>query len=324
MRKRALICGISGQDGSYLAKLLLDRDFEVWGSSRDAEMTQFSNLHRLGIYGSVHLVSLNLRDLSGTVGLLRKIQPHEVFSLAGQSSVGLSFEQPVETFESVSLGTLTLLEAIRLSNPEIRLYNAGSTECFGDTGDGIASERSQFHPCSPYAVAKASAYWTVANYRDAYRMFACTGILSNHDSPLRPRRFVTRKIIHAVASLAKGGEGKLSLGNLNIERDWGWAPEYVHAILTMLEQPTPQDYIVATGKSHTLLEFVQTAYQLINRDWRDYVSVDSSLIRPTDIHRSRVNPSRAAEGLGWKARYGMTDVVAMMLEAEMVNLPSFH
>lgn len=320
MRKRALICGISGQDGSYLAKLLIDRDYEVWGSSRDAEMTQFSNLHRLGVYGSVHLVSLNLRDLSSTVGLLRKVQPDEVFSLAGQSSVGLSFEQPVETYESVTLGTLTLLEAIRLSNPEIRLYNAGSTECFGDTGDGIANECSQFHPRSPYAIAKASAYWTVANYRDAYRMFACTGILSNHDSPLRPRRFVTRKIIHAVASLAKGvGDGKLSLGDVNIERDWGWAPEYVHAIVRMLEQPNPRDYIVATGKSHKLVEFVQTAYQLIDRDWRDHVSIDGNLIRPTDIHRSRVDPSEAVAGLGWQARYGMTDVVAMMLESEIAT-----
>jgi len=320
MRKRALICGISGQDGSYLAKLLIDRDYEVWGSSRDAEVTQFSNLLRLGVYGTVRLVSLNLRDLSSTVGLLRKIQPHEVFSLAGQSSVGLSFEQPVETFESVSLGTLTLLEAIRLSNPEIRLYNAGSTECFGDTGDGIANERSHFHPCSPYAVAKASAYWTVANYRTAYRMFACSGILSNHESPLRPKRFVTRKIIHAVASLAMGVDTRLSLGDLNIERDWGWAPEYVQAIVAMLEQSVPQDYIIATGKSHTLVEFVETAFQLINRDWRNHVSIDSSLIRPTDIHRSRVDPSSAASDLGWKARYVMTDVVSMMLEAEMASL----
>jgi len=282
-------------------------------------MTQFNNLQRLGVYGTVHLVSLNLRDISSTVGLLRKVQPHEVFSLAGQSSVGLSFEQPVETFESVSLGTLTLLEAIRLSNPDIRLYNAGSTECFGDTGDGIANERSQFNPCSPYAVAKASAYWTVANYRNAYRMFACSGILSNHESPLRPKRFVTRKIIHAVASLARGMDTKLSLGDLNIERDWGWAPDYVQAIVMMLEQPVPQDYIIATGESHTLVAFVETAFKLINRDWRNYVSIDSSLIRPTDIHRSRVDPSSAALDLGWKARYGMTDVVSMMLEAEIAS-----
>src|ERR1019366_4042322 len=224
MGKRALICGISGQDGTYLAKLLLDRGYEVWGSSRDAELASFANLRRLGLYESVQLVSLNLRDVGSVLGLLRRIRPDEIFSLAGQSSVGLSFEQPVETIESIALGALSLLEAIRLSDLDIRLYNAGSTECFGDTGDAVANEKSSLNPCSPYAVAKASAYWTVTNYRQAYGMFACTGILSNHDSPLRPRRFVTRKIVHAVALLALGRNVKLSLGNLNIERDWGWAP----------------------------------------------------------------------------------------------------
>ena len=204
MGKRALICGISGQDGAYLARLLLDRGYEVWGSSRDAELTAFNNLRRLGIYDSVRLVSLNLRDVGSVIGLLRRSRPDKVFSLAGQSSVGLSFEQPVETIESIALGALTLLEAIRLSDLDIRLYNAGSTECFGDTGDEVANEGTQFHPRSPYAVAKASAFWAVANYREAYGMYACTGILSNHDSPLRPRRFVTRKIIHAAASLALG------------------------------------------------------------------------------------------------------------------------
>ncbi|MDR3745861.1 MAG: GDP-mannose 4,6-dehydratase [Acidobacteriaceae bacterium] len=320
MAKRALICGISGQDGTYLAKLLLDRGYEVWGSSRDAELATFGNLHRLGIYESVHLVSLNLRDVGSVLGLLRRIRPDEIFSLAGQSSVGLSFEQPVETIESIALGALSLLEAIRLSDLDIRLYNAGSTECFGDTGDGVADEKSPLHPCSPYAVAKASAFWTVANYRQAYGMFACTGILSNHDSPLRPRRFVTRKIVHAVASLALGRDVRLSLGNLHIERDWGWAPEYVEAIAAMLEQPAPTDYIIATGSSHTLHEFMETAFELAGKDWRDYVSIDKNLMRPTDILRNKVDPSKAAIGLGWKARNGMKQVVSMMLEAEMSTL----
>jgi GDPmannose 4,6-dehydratase len=320
MAKRALICGISGQDGTYLAKLLLDRGYEVWGSSRDAELATFGNLHRLKIYESVHLVSLNLRDVGSVLGLLRRIRPDEIFSLAGQSSVGLSFEQPVETIESIALGALSLLEAIRLSDLDIRLYNAGSTECFGDTGDGVADEKSPLHPCSPYAVAKASAFWTVANYRQAYGMFACTGILSNHDSPLRPRRFVTRKIVHAVASLALGHDVRLSLGNLHIERDWGWAPEYVEAIAAMLELPVPNDYIIATGSSHTLKEFMKTAFELAGKDWRDHVSIDENLMRPTDILRNKVDPSKAANGLGWKARYGMKQVVGMMLEAEMATL----
>jgi GDPmannose 4,6-dehydratase len=320
MGKRALICGISGQDGAYLAKLLLGRDYEVWGSSRDAELTAFTNLHRLNIYDSVHLASLNLRDVGSVIGLLRRSRPDEVFSLAGQSSVGLSFQQPVETIESVALGALTLLEAIRLSDLDIRLYNAGSTECFGDTGDDTANEDTQFHPRSPYAVAKASAFWTVANYREAYGMFACTGILSNHDSPLRPRRFVTRKIVHAVASLALGKDIKLSLGNLEIERDWGWAPEYVEAIAMMLEQAAPQDYIIATGQSHTLTEFVETAFHLVNRDWRDYVSIDEQLMRPTDILRNKIDPSKAASGLGWKAKNGMKEVISKMLDYEIESL----
>ena len=324
MVKRALICGISGQDGAYLAKLLLNRGYEVWGSSRDAELTAFNNLRRLGIYDSVRLVSLNLRDVGSVIGLLRRSRPDEVFSLAGQSSVGLSFEQPVETIESIALGALTLLEAIRLSDLDIRLYNAGSTECFGDTGDEVAHEGTQFHPRSPYAVAKASAFWAVANYREAYGMFACTGILSNHDSPLRPRRFVTRKIIHAVASLALGKEAKLSLGNLEIERDWGWAPEYVEAIAMMLEQPSPQDYIIATGQSHTLTQFVETAFQLIDKDWRACVSIDKQLLRPTDIVRTKINPSKAANCLGWRAKNGMKQVIKMMLDYEIGNFREDH
>jgi GDPmannose 4,6-dehydratase len=320
MGKRALICGISGQDGSYLAKLLLERGYEVWGSSRDAEQTAFNNARQLAIYDSLRLVSLNLRDIGNAIGLLKRIRPHEVFNLAGQSSVGLSFEQPVETIESIALGTLTLLEAIRLADPNIRLYNAGSTECFGDTGEDIANESSRFNPCSPYAVAKASAFWTVANYREAYGMFACSGILSNHDSPLRPLRFVTRKIIHGVASLAMGRDIRLSLGNLEIERDWGWAPEYVEAIATMLEQSSPEDCIVATGQSHTLTEFVKTAYELIGKDWRAYVTQDKHLMRPADILQNKVDPSKAAAHLGWKAKYGMKEVISMMLEAEMQNL----
>jgi GDPmannose 4,6-dehydratase len=320
MGKRALICGISGQDGTYLAKLLFDRGYEVWGSSRDAELTAFENLHRTGLYDSVRLVSLNLRDTGSAIGLLRRIRPDEVFSLAGQSSVGLSFEQPVETIESISLGTLTLLEAIRLSDLDIRLYNAGSTECFGDTGNAVANEKTQFHPRSPYAVAKASAYWTVANYREAYGMFACTGILSNHDSPLRPRRFVTRKIIHAVASVALGKKTRLALGNLEIERDWGWAPEYVQAISMMLEQPSPHDYIIATGQSHTLTQFVETAFNLIGKDWHDFVTIDKHLMRPTDILRNQVDPSLAAARLGWKAKCQMKQVINLMLESEMKSL----
>jgi GDPmannose 4,6-dehydratase len=318
--RRALICGISGQDGTYLARLLLERGYEVWGSSRDAELNTFANLRRLGIYERVQLVSLNPGDIGGMLGLLRRVRPDEVFSLAGQSSVGLSFEQPIETLESIALGTLNLLEAIRLSDLPVRFYNAGSTECFGDTGDGCATEASPFSPRSPYAVAKASAYWMVANYRQAYGIFACTGILSNHDSPLRPRRFVTRKIVHAAALLAVGREVRLSLGNLSVERDWGWAPDYVEAIAAMLQQESPQDYIIATGKSYPLIEFVETAFRLAGKEWREFVSVDEQLLRPTDIVRNKVDPSKAARQIGWRATFSMPDVVAKMLEHEIADL----
>jgi GDPmannose 4,6-dehydratase len=320
MKRRALICGISGQDGTYLAKLLLERGYEVWGSSRDAELNAFTNLRRLGLYDSINLVSLNTGDIGSVLKLFMRIKPQEVFSLSGQSSVGLSFDQPVETMESIALGTLNLLEAIRLSDKDIRFYNAGSTECFGDTGDGCATETSPFNPCSPYAVAKSSAYWLVANYRQAYGMFACTGILSNHDSPLRPRRFVTRKIIHAAAMLATGHDGKLSLGNLSVERDWGWAPEYVEAIAAMLLQDTAQDFIIATGKSYTLVEFVETAYRLVGKEWRDFVDIQEGLMRPTDIIKNKVDPSKAARHLGWKATNSMPQVISKMLEQEIAEL----
>lgn len=320
MNQRALICGISGQDGSYLAQLLLQRGYEVWGSSRDAELNSFSNLRRLNIYNAVRLVSLNTGDVGSVLGLLRRIRPTEIFSLAGQSSVGLSFDQPIETMESIALGTLNLLEGIRLSDQEIRFYNAGSTECFGDTGKECATELSPFNPCSPYAVAKASACWMVSNYRKAYSMYACTGILSNHESGLRPRRFVTRKIIHAAASLALGHEVKLSLGNLKVERDWGWAPEYVEAMAVMLQQNVAEDYIIATGQSHTLVEFVEAAFRVAGRDWRNHVTIDEQLMRPTDVMVNKLDPSKAAAKLGWTAKYMMNDVVAQMLEEEMVYI----
>jgi GDPmannose 4,6-dehydratase len=320
MGRRALICGISGQDGAYLAQLLLAKGYEVWGSSRDAEMNPFRNLHRIGIADSIRLVSLNARDIGSTLNLLRRVKPDEIFSLAGQSSVSLSFEQPVETIDSIAVATLNLLEAIRLLDLDTRFYNAGSTECFGDTGERVANEQSPFNPCSPYAVAKASAYWTVANYRQAYGMFACTGILSNHDSPLRPRRFVTRKIIHAVASLMLGRQLTLELGNLHVERNWGWAPEYVEAIALMLSQEFPRDYIIATARSHTLVEFVEAAFSLANRQWRDHVTINDALIRPADIILNKVDPSKAAAELGWRARYSMADVISRMLEAEVAML----
>ena len=320
VEKRALICGISGQDGAYLARLLLEKGYEVWGTSRDAEMVSFDNLEFLGIRDRVHLVSLNLRDVGGIISLFRRVQPDELYNLAAQSSVGLSFGQPYETFESIALGGLNLLESVRLTGLPVRLYNAGSTECFGETGLEHVDERAPFNPRSPYAVAKAAAHWMFSNYREAYGMFACTGMLSNHDSPLRPKRFVTRKIIRSVAEMARGNGATLSLGNVDIERDWGWAPDYVDAIWRILQQEKPEDFIIATGVSATLKEFVRTAYELIDEDWQEHVTVDSSLLRPSEILHSRMNPAKAHSHLGWRAEHTMKEVVRAMFEEELHRL----
>src|SRR5664279_625037 len=237
--KKALISGISGQDGAYLAKLLLEKGYQVFGTARDAQMATFINLEKLGIRQRVTLLSMALNDFRSVLQTLSKVEPDEVYNLAGQSSVGLSFEQPVETLESISIGTLNLLEVIRFLKLPIRLYSAGSSECFGDTGGIPADEYTSFRPRSPYAVAKATAHWAVANYREAYNLYACTGILFNHESPLRPERFVTRKIINSACRIAAGSDIKLQLGNISVARDWGYAPEYVDAMWRMLQQNIP-------------------------------------------------------------------------------------
>jgi GDPmannose 4,6-dehydratase len=316
MSKKALICGVSGQDGAYLAKLLLEKGYTVCGTSRDAQMSSFGNLHRLGIHEQIKLESMALNDFRSVLQVLIKIQPDEVYNLAGQSSVGLSFNQPVETLESIATGTLNLLEAIRFSSEPIRFYNASSSECFGDIGNQAAQETTPFRPRSPYAVAKATAFWEVANYREAYGLFACSGILFNHDSPLRPERFVTQKIIAAACRIAQGSEEKLHLGNISISRDWGWAPEYVEAMYLMLQQSSPDDYVIATGESRTLEEFVATAFSYQGLDWQEHVITDASLLRPTDLAISRGDPSKARNQLGWAAQYRMADIVSMMVEAK--------
>ncbi len=314
--KKALICGISGQDGAYLAQLLLVQGYTVCGTSRDAQMSSFRNLARLGIREQVKLESMSLTDFRSVLQILTKIEPDEVYNLAGQSSVGLSFEQPVETLESIATGTLNLLEAIRFTGKSIKFYNAGSSECFGDTGDRAADETTPFRPRSPYAVAKATAFWEVANYRDAYGLFACSGILYNHESPLRPERFVTQKIIAAACRIADGSPEKVNLGNISVQRDWGYAPEYVEAMYLMLQQPEPDDYVIATGETHRLEDFVATAFSSVGLDWQEWVNIDTSLYRPTDIAVGRGNPGKAKAKLGWEATSKMPEVVRRMVEAK--------
>lgn len=316
MKKIALICGISGQDGAYLAHLLLDKGYKVCGSSRNAQASSFHNLTYLGIRDQVETVSMSLVDLRNVRQVLMETQPDEVYNLAGQSSVGLSFEKPVETIESIAIGTLNLLEAVRSIDKPIKFYNSCSSECFGDTNGTLVTESSPFYPRSPYAVAKSAAFWELASYREAYGLYACSGILFNHESPLRPERFVTRKIIASAVRIASGRKEKLHLGNLSIRRDWGWAPEYVEAIWLMLQQAKPEDFIVSTGESHSLEEFLTTAFNHLGLDWRDHVVVDKTLFRLAEISIMQGNPAKARQKLGWEARTKMKQVIGLMLQAE--------
>jgi len=310
--KRALIIGINGQDGSYLAKFLLNKGYEVVGTSRDAMASSFSNLKKLGIELRVQNVSMALNDFRSVLAILKKFAPDEIYNLAGQTSVGLSFEQPVETMESITFGTLNILEAIRFIDSPIHFYNAGSSECFGDTKNLPASESTPFSPRSPYAVAKTAAYGLVNNYRESYGLYACTGILFNHESQLRPERFVTQKIIKAASFISKNLDTKLSLGNISIYRDWGWAPEYIEAMWLMLQREKPEDFVIATGKSVSLEYFIEKAFSYHGLSWKNHVLIDSSFLRPSDIEYGAADPRKAESILGWKAKYDVDDVIRMM------------
>lgn len=309
---RALICGVNGQDGSYLAQLLLAKGYEVWGTSRDVQTSPLANLKALGIESQLRLVSMAPNDFRSVLNAFDRSDPDEVYYLCAQSSVGLSFEQPAETLDSIVMGVLNLLEVIRLRKKSVRFYHASSSECFGDTGEQPADESFPFRPRSPYAVAKASAHWLVSNYRESYGLFACNGILFNHESPLRPERFVTRKIIQFAGRIAAGSGERLKLGRLDICRDWGWAPEYVDVMWRMLQIDTPDDFVVATGESHTLQDFVAAAFARHDLDWAEHVEVSAELFRPTDLLRSLANPQRVGQRLGWTANYRMADVIRLM------------
>ncbi|OOG68947.1 GDP-mannose 4,6-dehydratase [Algoriphagus sp. A40] len=311
--KSALIIGISGQDGSYLAELLLKKGYQVWGTSRDAQGGSFTNLQKLNIKSEVNLISMDQEDFRSVLVGIKKTKPNEIYFLAGQSSVGLSFEQPAETIQSFTLGILNVLEAVKLENRDIKVYHAGSSEAFGDTQGLAADELTPFKPRSPYALAKASATWLVDNYREAYQLFACTGILFNHESPLRPERFVTQKVIQTAKRIAGGSSEKLELGRLDISRDWGWAPEYVEAMWLMLQQEQPEDLIIATGTSRKLEEFVAITFTQLGMNWRECVEQSEHLMRPTDLIVSKANPSKAFAKLGWKAEKTLEEIVTEML-----------
>lgn len=320
MVKKALICGISGQDGAYLSQLLLEKGYKVYGTSRDTKATNFPHLNALGIFHHIKISAMAINDFRSVLNVFDEVRPDEVYNLAGQSSVGLSFAQPVETLESINIGTLNLLESIRFLGLECRLYSAGSSECFGEsTIEKPAQETSCFLPRSPYAVAKASAHWLISNYREAYNLFTCTGHLFNHESPFRGERFVTKKVISSVVKISRGEQDKLELGNLEIIRDWGWAPEYVQAMWLMLQQEKAEDFVIATGRSVSLKHFVQSAFDYLNLDMEKYLLSNNALLRPTELRCSYADASKAEHELGWKAENDVDDVVRLMIEDELKN-----
>ncbi len=316
LARTALIFGISGQDGSYLAKLLLDKGYDVWGCSRDREVARFDNLRQLAIFDRVVLRSASLNDFRSVVQVIAEADADEIYNLAAQSSVGLSFEQPVETIDGSVNGTINILEALRFLKSRARMYNASSSECFGNTHDQPANETSPFRPCSPYGVGKAASHWLVSNYREAYGLFACSGILFNHESPLRPARFVTQKIIRGAIDVAEGKVDALTLGNLDISRDWGSAPEYVEAIWRMVQLERAEDFVIATGRSYSLRDFARLAFAAVNLDYSKHVLVDPGLFRPLDITISAGDPRKARDMLHWAAATDFPTLITSLVAAE--------
>jgi GDPmannose 4,6-dehydratase len=315
--RTALIIGATGQDGAYLARSLLGRGYLVHGSSRDAAIASRSGLQALGIEEKVALHTVLPTDFRSVIRAIETIMPDEIYNLSGQSSVALSFSEPAATLESNVLSTLNVLEAIRQTKADIRFYAAGSSECFGDTGSVAANEETAFRPKSPYGVAKAATCALVSCYRHGYGLYACCGLLFNHESPLRPDRFVTRKITSAAARIARTGRERLRLGNLAVRRDWGWAPDYVEAMWAMLQKDVAEDFVIATGISHSLEEFVAAAFNEMGLDWHDHVDIDPLLRRPNDIKCSLGNPQKAARVLGWRPELSFSEIVAQMVHAEL-------
>ncbi len=317
MSKTAVIAGVTGQDGAYLAHHLLSLGYRVVGTSRDAHMCDTSRLEWLGIKNSIEIVSLAPNDFRSVLKVISGNSPNEIYNLAGQTSVGLSFEQPVECMESISIATLNLLEVIRYLDNDIRFFSAGSSECFGDIDNTPATEGTSLHPRSPYAVAKATSFWQICTYRNAYGLFACTGILGNHESPLRPLRFVTQKIIEGVKAIKSGRQKKLELGNIDVSRDWGWAPDYVKAMHLMLQVDRPNDYLIASGNTTSLRDFVLNAFDIAGLAIDDHLEISESFMRPADLSYSSLNPCRIRQELGWQSRRSIREIVEKMYNHEL-------
>jgi GDPmannose 4,6-dehydratase len=320
--KRALITGITGQDGSYLAELLLDKGYEVHGIIRRSSSFATGRIEHL--YRDPHARDIplvlhygDLTDSSSLINTLNSVKPDEVYNLGAQTHVAVSFEMPEFTLDVTGTGVLRLLQAIRHADWPVRFYQAGSSEMFGKVCERPQRETTPFRPQSPYAIAKVSAHHMTVQYREAHGLFACNGILFNHESPRRGLTFVTRKITRGIAQILKGEQDKVFLGNLEARRDWGYAPEYVEAMWLMLQQPEPDDYVIATGEMHSVREFAEAAFALVGRHWQDHVEIDPRYFRPAEVEELCGDPSKAAQVLGWRPRTGFQELVRIMLTADL-------
>ena len=318
--KTALITGITGQDGSYLADFLLSQGYQVAGMVRRSSTVTFDRIRH--IQDKIQVVQGDLLDLTSLVDVLRESRPSEVYNLAAQSFVPTSWKQPVLTGEFTALGVTRMLEAVRMVDPAIRFYQASSSEMFGKVQQVPQTEKTPFYPRSPYGVAKVYGHWITVNYRESYNLFACSGILFNHESPRRGLEFVTRKVAHTVAKIKLGLANELHLGNLESKRDWGYAPDYVRAMWLMLKQDRPDDYVVATGETHSVRELCQVAFDRVGLDWQRYVVVDPAFIRPAEVDHLIGNPEKAGRVLGWEPSVTFQQLVELMVDADLETLRS--
>jgi GDPmannose 4,6-dehydratase len=318
MQKSALITGITGQDGSYLAELLLSKGYRVFGLVRRSSTMEFERLAHL--QNGIELLRGDLLDQESMTAAIRRSQPTEVYNLAAQSFVPTSWSQPVLTGEFTALGVARIIEAIRVVDPEIRFYQASSSEMFGMVREPIQNEQTNFYPRSPYGVAKLYGHWLTVNYRQTCEMFACSGILFNHESPRRGLEFVTRKVCHAVARIKLGLQSTLKIGNLEVERDWGFAGDYVEAMWLMLQQTKPEDYVIATGITHSVRDLVEVAFAHVGLDYRSHIEIDPLLLRPAEVHHLRGDNTKAGRELGWKPKTSFEELVAMMVDADFARL----
>lgn len=320
MAKRALITGITGQDGSYLAELLLSKGYKVFGLRRRTSMPIMDNIEHLK--NDIEFIDGDLLDLGSLINAVRISDPDEVYNLAAQSFVATSWIQPVATGQTTGIGVTNMLEAVRLTKPQARFYQASSSEMFGKVVETPQTETTPLYPRSPYGVAKVYGHWITINYRESYNMYACSGILFNHESPRRGIEFVTRKVTDAVARIKLGLQNELRMGNLDAKRDWGFAGDYVKAMWLMLQQDKADDYVISTGETHTIEELVEIAFSHVGLNWRDYVVVDQKFVRPAEVDLLLGDCTKAKTELGWELEVGFEQLVKMMVDSDLEKLKS--